>query len=320
VLLHVDTDFGGDPDDACALVMLLGWPDVELAGVTTCLEAAGQRAGCVRHYLDLAGRRDVPVAAGATRSLTTGEQFLPTWGDERYWPTPVPAEPSPSKGALDLLDHSIQRGATIVAIGALTNLALLERARPGALRDAEVVAMAGWLSPPADGLPDWGPQHDFNVQCDTRSAEIVIAAARVTFVTLPTAMHASLRRRDLERLRASGVLGALLAMQSETYAADAGMAECGLAHAALPDDLVNFHWDPVTAAVAARWSGASIDDAAIRAELDAGTLVLREDEAGRHHRVVTEIDADGFTEMWLASVEAADRAAVRPVDSSRTNP
>ena len=33
--IHLDTDLGGDPDDACALAMLLGWPDVELVGITT---------------------------------------------------------------------------------------------------------------------------------------------------------------------------------------------------------------------------------------------------------------------------------------------
>lgn len=34
MLIHLDTDLGGDTDDACALAMLLGWPGVELAGVT----------------------------------------------------------------------------------------------------------------------------------------------------------------------------------------------------------------------------------------------------------------------------------------------
>ncbi len=32
VLVHLDTDIGGDPDDVCALAMLLGWPDVEIVG------------------------------------------------------------------------------------------------------------------------------------------------------------------------------------------------------------------------------------------------------------------------------------------------
>jgi len=63
-LVHLDTDIGGDPDDGCALAMLLG-SDVELAGVTTTVDPHGQRAGYAAHLLRLAGRAGVPVAAGA---------------------------------------------------------------------------------------------------------------------------------------------------------------------------------------------------------------------------------------------------------------
>ena len=56
---------------------------------------------------------------------------------------------------------------------------------------------------------------------------MVIAAAEVTFVPLPVAMHAQLRSRDLGRLRMSGPIGALLARQSATYAADNGMGAWG---------------------------------------------------------------------------------------------
>ena len=31
------------------------------------------------------------------------------------------------------------------------------------------------------------------------------------------------------------------------------MAQLAAAHAGLPDDLVNFHWDPLTAAIATGW-------------------------------------------------------------------
>ena len=54
--IHLDTDLGGDPDDACALSMLLAWPEIELVGVTTNLDVGGERAGCVRRILELAGR------------------------------------------------------------------------------------------------------------------------------------------------------------------------------------------------------------------------------------------------------------------------
>ncbi len=56
MLVHLDTDLGGDTDDACALALLLGQADVELAGITTVADRAGRRAGYARHCLNLAGR------------------------------------------------------------------------------------------------------------------------------------------------------------------------------------------------------------------------------------------------------------------------
>src|SRR4051794_19015261 len=82
--VHLDTDFGGDPDDACALALLLGSDDVEVTGVTTNLDVGGERAGCVAHYLQLAGRADVAVVAGADASLTTRRTYASTFGDVRY--------------------------------------------------------------------------------------------------------------------------------------------------------------------------------------------------------------------------------------------
>jgi purine nucleosidase len=72
VRIHLDTDLGSDTDDACALAMLLGLPDVELVGITTTIDPGGIRAGFVTRILELAGRTDIPVAAGGEVSLTTG--------------------------------------------------------------------------------------------------------------------------------------------------------------------------------------------------------------------------------------------------------
>jgi purine nucleosidase len=63
--VHVDTDFGGDIDDLCALAILLRRADVEITGITTVAENGGKRAGYVRHVLELEGKGDIPVAAGA---------------------------------------------------------------------------------------------------------------------------------------------------------------------------------------------------------------------------------------------------------------
>ncbi len=41
MLVHLDTDLGGDIDDVCALALLLGQSVVELAGITTVADRAG---------------------------------------------------------------------------------------------------------------------------------------------------------------------------------------------------------------------------------------------------------------------------------------
>lgn len=307
--VHLDTDLGSDPDDACALVMVAGWADVSVTGITTVIDEGGYRAGCVQHYLDLLGRSGVPLAAGAGASMTTLASPVGTQDDDRYWPSPVPVRPSPPGAALDLLLASVRQGATVVAIGPVTNLALLAVACPGALRDVPVVAMGGWVRPPAEGLPQWGPERDWNVQCDTRAVEILLACgARLTFVTLPATLAAHLRSADLLRLRASGAAGGLLARQSEVHAAESGKAGLGPGHAALPDDLLNFHYDPVTCAVALGWPAAVTESVRVRPALrEDGVLTLRPDPDGVLVDVVTEVDGGAFSQLWLAAVEAAQR-------------
>ena len=303
--IHLDTDLGGDPDDACALAMLLGWPDVELVGITTAVDPGGRRAGYVTHCLQLTGRDDIPVAAGAEVSLTTLQSAEPITDDERYWPTTILPRPSAPGAALDLLERSIRQGATVVAIGPWTNLALLEVARPGRLGRVPVVAMGGWTQPPAAGLPAWGPEMDWNVQFDTRAAQILAATAELILVTLPVTLKAHLRAADLPRLRTCGPLGELLARQSEAYGEDHGMAELGRAHAGLPDDLLNFHYDPVACAVGAGWEGATIHQLRLQPVVDGGVLRFQPSAGGRLMRVVAELDGASFTETWLGAVEAA---------------
>jgi purine nucleosidase len=301
VLVHVDTDFGGDPDDACALALLLGWPNVELLGVTTALEHGGARAGCVERVLEIASRLDVPIAAGSDSTLTGG-RYRSTAQDARYWGTPVTPLRDRPGGFLDLLSDNIARGATVVAIGGFTNLALLELTRPGSLAGVDVVAMSGWFDLAGPGMPPWGHEHDFNTQVDTRAAEIVAASARLTLVPLPVAMHATLKGRDLARLRAAGPLGSLLARQSELHRDDHGFEGLARSWPALPGDLTNFHWDPVTAAIAVGWPGANIEQRRLVTRVEGGVLRFIDDPSGRPHQVVTSIDSTAFDEVFLSAV------------------
>ncbi len=284
--------------------MLTGWPDVEIVGITTTIDPGGRRAGFVARCLELAGCADIPVVGGAQVSMTTG-QFPGTIPDDgRYWDAPVTARPTRPGEALTLLRASVETGATIVAIGPYTNLADLEIERPGSLGQVPVVLMGGFVHATDPGLPPWGPDIDWNVQCDPHAAEVVFAGATdLTLVTIPAVCKAHLRRSHLARLRAAGPLGALLARQAEAYAFDNDITELARAHTGLPDDLLNFQYDAVACAVAAGWSGATIEQIGLSAVLDDGVLRFEPDRHGRPTRVVVDIDADDFTTRWFEAIE-----------------
>jgi purine nucleosidase len=307
VRIHLDTDLGTNPDDVAALSLLLGWEGVDVVGITTTMDPAGRRAGYVRAVLELAGRTDIPVEAGAATSLTT----LRTAGDfpdeQRYWGGAISPAPSPAGAALALLERSIEAGATVLAVGPVTNLAVAEVLRPGLLQD--VVAMGGWVRSPADGYPAWGPARDWNVQCDPRAVAILVASCpRLTLVTLAATAQVHLRARDLGRLEAAGPVGRLLARQASAYAHDQDRAVLAALHARVPGDLLNFHHDPLAAAVAAGWPGAPIVEERLRPELDQdGVLRFVVDPDGRPTGVVSDVDGDAFGEVWLEAVEALAR-------------
>jgi purine nucleosidase len=281
--LHVDTDIGGDPDDLAALALVAGRPDAELIGVTTTVDPGGVRAGYARHCLDLLGLRHVPVAAGAGTTLTDGRRLDPL---PQLWPADLPAAPSPPGAAVELLASSVRRGATVVAIGPLTNLALLERAEPGLLGGARVVVMGGWLRPPASDLPPYGPEADSNLACDPDAAATVLeAAGDLTLVTLADTLRTHVRAAHLPRLRAAGPVGALLARQAEEYARLRGHARLARAHAGLPADLLHFLHDPLAVATALDWPGVTVARTA----------------PGR--QAVTAVDGKSFATWWLSAVE-----------------
>lgn len=305
--IHLDTDIGGDIDDLCALVMLLGWPEVELTGVTTSAEDGGRRAGLARYVLDLAGRDDIPVAAGAAGSLA-GFPTPPGIADPlRYWPDPVPPRPGSPGAALDLLAESIRSGATVVAIGPFTNLALLEATQPGLLASTTVVVMGGYLPPLGPGMPPWGVDADWNVQSDTLAARVVFSRCDPILVTVNATVRAALRAWQLSALRASGPLGRLIARQSELYAADERHHDLARRHAGLPDDLLNFQHDALACAVALGWDGATVDTMPLVAGPHDRWLAFTPAGDGKPIRIVTRADSSRFEADWLRSVEDADR-------------
>jgi inosine-uridine nucleoside N-ribohydrolase len=300
--IHLDTDLGSDTDDLCALAMLLGWPGAELSGVTTTTDPGGLRAGMTAYALRLAGREDVPLLAGAEGTLA--EPMVPSAFPD-YWPEPIRPRPSRPGEALALLAANAEAGATVVAIGPYTNLAILEAARPGLLRRATVVVMGGHVPAAGEGLPPLGPDEDFNLQQDHLAARIVLERCDPVVVPLAATAQVTLRASHLPRLRAAGRLGALLAAQGEAHALDNAITELGRSWRGLPDDLLNFQHDPLACAVALGWEGVTVEEIPTELEVRDGRLLMRPRPGAPPLRVVTAVDGPAFEEAWCTAVERA---------------
>jgi len=293
--------------------MVLNWPGVELMAVTTNSDDRGRRAGYTRYALALAGRAGVPVAAGADVSLDC-YRIRPGLPDEAvYWPEPIPPAPGPLDRALSLLERSIEQDAIVVAIGAYTNLALLEQRSPGILRRARLYLMGGYVFPPREGFPSWGNDMDWNVQVDVQSALSVLQRASPTLVPLSVTVETSLRRAFLAPLNRSGPLPQLIARQAEAFASEMNYeAEYGRACRGLPEDIINFQHDPLACAIALGWNeGVEIDEIPLRLEIEDGWLCQRVDDHGKPTRIVTRVDGPRFSEFWLRTV--AGSGGVAPV-------
>ena len=197
-------------DDAIALLLALASPEVELLGVTT---VAGNQtvekttANAIR-VLELAGRGDVPVAAGAGRPLVR-EPFVAAYvhGESGLdGPDLPPPRGEPVAGhAVGFLAERVA-GATLVATGPLTNVALLLALHPDAAPE-RIVLMGGAI---AEG--NVTPAAEFNVWADPEAAQRVFRSGLdVTMVGLDVTHRALVTARHAEKLRASGRVGAVVA-------------------------------------------------------------------------------------------------------------
>ncbi|MDT7559695.1 MAG: hypothetical protein QOE32_7205 [Pseudonocardiales bacterium] len=221
--LLIDTDPG--IDDAVALLLAVSSPDARLLGVSAVFGNVGLEttSANARRLLALAGRADVPVAAGAERPLVFPQaQRAGEWhhedglgGRADTLPAPGPLDP---RGAVELL-ADLLRGAeepvTLVPIGPLTNIALLLASHPELTpKIGRIVAMGGALSG-----GNTTATAEFNVNSDPEAAHRVLAeeSVPVTLVPLELTRRCAVPGDWLAELAASGPRCALLASLTEYY-------------------------------------------------------------------------------------------------------
>jgi purine nucleosidase len=185
----IDTDPGAD--DAVALLLALGAPeDLDIAGIVAVagnlpLDLTARNA---RAVIELAGRTEMPVYAGAAQPL---ERPLATArvqqrGGLATLFLPEPAGALQQQGGVDFLLEAVSASGegelTLCALGPLTDIALLlERAPQIAGRVRELVLMGG----AGFELGNVTPAAEFNIWVDPHAAAKVLASGmKITIVPL----------------------------------------------------------------------------------------------------------------------------------------
>ena len=186
VPMVLDTDIGGDIDDAFALALVLSSPELDLRAVTTVTGDTNARARIAAKMLWEAGKRDVPVAAGAPGS----KMDIP----QAAWAAGFTAPSLLSENAIELMKAEIDRGrgqTVIVAIGPLTNLAELFKKYPQSKeRIKRIVLMGGSIA--RGYYPGSGATAEYNIAADVTAARIVFSSG-VPIVMAPLDVTARLQ-------------------------------------------------------------------------------------------------------------------------------
>src|ERR671923_2815568 len=198
-------------DDAIALLLALGSPELELRGVTT---VAGNQtlekctANAIR-VLEYVGRDEIPVAAGADRPLVREPHVAANVHGETGLDgpdLPPPRRRPVDRHAVDFLAERIEPGVVLVPTGPLTNVALLLARYPDTRPD-RIVLMGGAI---AEG--NVTPAAEFNIWADPEAAARVFTSRiDITMVGLDVTHKALLTDAHAQRLRASGRTGTLVA-------------------------------------------------------------------------------------------------------------
>ena len=205
----IDTDPG--QDDAVAILLALGSPELEVMGIT-CVAgnvplSLTQRNA--RIVCELAGRTDIPVFAGASRPmvepLVTAEHVHGKTGlnGPELW---EPTMPLRKEHAVDFIVKTLRTNrdgaVTLCVLGPLTNIALaLIKAPDIADHIREIVLMGG-------GSFEGGnitPAAEFNIYVDPHAAKVVFSSG-IPLVVMPLDLtHKTLTTRPrVARFEAMG--------------------------------------------------------------------------------------------------------------------
>jgi purine nucleosidase len=236
-------------DDALALLLAHGDPNIELVGVTTVggnvgLPRTTRNALALREYLHF---ESVPVAAGAGKPLSGKTRDASHVHGESGLGSVVLPEPIlavDGRHAVDFLIETVRAtpGAIhLVATGPLTNIALALQKEPAIARWVASFTIMGGSFTRGNATP----AAEFNIFADPEAARIVFDADwQVVMVGLDLTLQAQANGSVVERLGQLGTLARELILPLATFWVDANNSDwdgqavhdvCAVAHVVRPD-------------------------------------------------------------------------------------
>ncbi|HEY2326187.1 MAG TPA: nucleoside hydrolase [Gaiellaceae bacterium] len=209
-------------DDALAIMLALASPELELLGITTVSgnQTLPKTTINALRILELCGRTEIPVHAGADKPLVREQHVAADVHGESGLDGPSLPQPSKQRGdqhAVDFLADQIRARdgkVTLIPTGPLTNVALLLALHPDA-RPERVVLMGGSI-----GEGNTTPAAEFNIWADPEAARRVFDSdLDVTMIGLDVTHRALITDAHRDRLRAGGKVGKVAAELLDFYGA-----------------------------------------------------------------------------------------------------
>ena len=291
-------------DDAIAIMLALASPEVELVGITTVAgnQTLDKTTPNALRVLELLGRSDIPVYAGAAAPLARELHTAPDVHGESGMDGPDLPQPSAKpqdEPAAEYLAREIRARdgkVTLVPTGPLTNVALMLELDPEA-RPERVVWMGGSI-----GEGNTTPAAEFNAYVDPEAAHRVFeAGCDTTMIGRDVTHRALITDEHRERLRAAGKVGRVAAELLDFYARFHKHRYPDLPGAPLHD--------PVCIAHVARPGLVEVKDAYIEIDLaEQGRGRTNVDWRGRarsgpnNAKVGVDIDGDAFAELVIERI------------------
>ncbi|MGH9063070.1 MAG: nucleoside hydrolase [Acidimicrobiales bacterium] len=292
-------------DDALAILLAYGCPEIDLLGITTVAgnQTLDRTTLNARRVCTVAGITDVPICAGSagplTRRLVTAPDIHGESGLDGHAFGP-PTVPVSDEHAVDFIVRTLMASdgdVTLVPVGPLTNVAMAVRAEPRIVERArEVVLMGGSYS-----RGNHTPAAEFNIFVDPEAAAVVFGAGwPLTMVGLDLTHQAGASPELVERVGALGTEVSRMVVDLLGFF----RAACRRAES-FSDPPVH---DPCAVARVARPELVEVRDAhvavEVHGELTSGMTVTDfRDEPGRppNAKVATRLDQEGF---WALMVDA----------------